>query len=717
MSNHYESNPNLIPLPRGGYLVKAGETYIQFGSPPETIKDTMSLEGGVPQIIVLPNEFFSWTKGISVAEVEFPIYYNFFFRKKRTFLICSEEQYKRFKKVLREAIFGPKDLNIITDYDLSNELIEVPDLKKEAKYFSSTFEFKDMVGFGVFKDNQFTIQGVTIHKNNNGDFSVTSKGNHIADVPGKMEYKQYYSIGERLNDPFIPPLFGITCLGPSHGFDPEENTSGFIIWLNHFGIMVDPPVNTTEWLLDSNVNPKFIDSIILTHCHADHDAGTFQKILEEGKINIYTTKTIMNSFLNKYGAFTNVSGEYLMSLFTFHQIKMNSPIFIHGGKFEMFYTLHSIPAIGFKMQFQDQTFVYSSDHNNDPELHKKLFDENIISKTRYNELSNFPWDSKVIYHESGVPPLHTPIKYLDSLPEEIKSRTVVYHIATKDFPKETSLRLAKFGIENTLYFPTQAPLFEKASQVLGVLKSLDFFEGLNITKAMEFINIVEEVHFKKGETIIRKGEFADRFYVIYFGNVSVVSEGLQSKKVYGTYDYFGEVALITNQRRTADVIAETDVVAYTISKDKFLSFIRGTEFEKTLYKVAQMRDAESWNVLSSSAFQCLTATQKTLLESMLNPIDFEEERILINQAEVIEKFYIIRQGEVFVKGFGREIATLKRGDFVGTLLRIKRGIPSEYTFLTKGPVSLYEINYDDVIRFITKNPGLMMKLLYDFSNL
>ena len=80
--------------------------------------------------------------------------------------------------------------------------------------------------------------------------------------------------------------------------------------------MIDPPVNSTEWLLYSNVNPKLIDSIILTHCHADHDAGTFQKILEEGKITVYTTETIMMSFLRKYSALINVSADYLMKLIT-----------------------------------------------------------------------------------------------------------------------------------------------------------------------------------------------------------------------------------------------------------------------------------------------------------------------------------------------------------------------------------------------------------------
>ena len=395
---------------------------------------------------------------------------------------------------------------------------------------------------------------------------------------------------------------------------------------------------------------------------------------------------------------------------------MYKPAFIYGGKFEMFYTLHSIPAIGFKMEFQDQSFVYSSDHNNDPEIHDKFLRENIISRERYDELRNFPWNSKVIYHESGVAPLHTPIKYLDSLPEDIKEKTVVYHIATKDFPKETSLRLAKFGIENTLYFPATPPQFEKASQVLGVLKSLDFFEGLSISKAMEFINIVEEVTFKKGDLIIQKGEIADKFYVIYFGNVSVVSEGLVSKKVYGTYDYFGEVALITDQKRTAAVVAETDVVAYTISKDRFLSFISGTEFEKTLVKVAKMRDAESWNVLSSSAFQSLTATQKTLLESMLNPVEIHQPSILIQESTPLDKIYIIRQGEVKVERRGKLKGILKRGDFVGSMLRLKRGLPSEFTYINEDSVSLYSVTHADVVRFVTKNPGLMMKLVYDFSD-
>ena len=39
----------------------------------------------------------------------------------------------------------------------------------------------------------------------------------------------------------VPPDFGITVLGSSHGFDAKGSTTGFIIWVYGKGIMIDPP--------------------------------------------------------------------------------------------------------------------------------------------------------------------------------------------------------------------------------------------------------------------------------------------------------------------------------------------------------------------------------------------------------------------------------------------------------------------------------------------
>lgn len=66
----------------------------------------------------------------------------------------------------------------------------------------------------------------------------------------KREILEEKGIKESMGDPlksylqplgFKPPDFGITILGASHGFDCKGSTSGYILWVNQRGIMVDPP--------------------------------------------------------------------------------------------------------------------------------------------------------------------------------------------------------------------------------------------------------------------------------------------------------------------------------------------------------------------------------------------------------------------------------------------------------------------------------------------
>jgi CRP-like cAMP-binding protein len=704
----------LTPLPRGGFLVDTPEGYIQFGSPPETIKDTMALPKSVPQVFVLPRALFDWRKGINLADLEFPIYYNYFLQKRRTRILCTRHQASRLMRALQEALFGPRELMVPGDVFESDGF--VPDIRKEMDYFRGTIRFREVLVLSLFEDNRCEVGDVSIRIDPAGDFEVHFGGKKQAHVPGIIPCKPMYQIGKRLPEPYKPPLFGVTCLGPSHGFDPTANTSGFIIWLNHSGIMVDPPINSTEWLESSNVNAKLIDSIILTHCHADHDAGTLQKILEEGKITVYSTKTVMRSFLKKYSSLTGEPVSNLIRLFDFRPVYIGKPVYIHGGRFRFYYTLHSIPTIGFTLRFQDQSFVYSSDHQGDPTLQEKLHKQGVIDDERYRQLQNFPWDSKVIYHESGIAPLHTPIEYLNSLPRDLQKKTVVYHIAKKDFPRTTALTLATFGIEKTLYFKTRAPGYERTYEMLEVLKHLDFFESLTAEKAQEFVTIIEERRVEKGKHIIRKGEEGKYFFIIRSGNVSIRDEELIDHKVLGTYEYFGEVAILSEVPRTADVVAETDVSLYAVEKDKFLSFIYGTQFEKTLRRLVANRSSETWNIMASSpTLQHLTSYQRTWMESILASREYKGAGVLIKEGKSLEQFFVIRDGKVEVSRNGRVVAGLGRGDCIGAMHRIHGDELAEFTVSYKNDLKLFTIERQDVLDFIEGNPGVGMKLTYDYT--
>jgi len=519
---------------------------MQVGAPPATIKDTIVTEESVPQMFILPLELFNWQKGINVADMEFPIYFNFFIKQQKTSVICTEEQGRRLAVAMTEAVFGPRSVDLNNDAFQADDDVFVPDIRGELAFFRRGLKLSDMMEIKTFdKKYRIEIEGVTISKTEEDSFRFSVDGKEFAEVPAKVHYTPQYSIGEQLPEPFIPPRFGVTCLGPSNGFDPNDNTSGFIIWLNGNGIMIDPPVNSTEWLVRSNVNPKFIDSIILTHCHADHDAGTFQKILEESRVTIYTTPTIMRSFLTKYSAFSGESFEYLQKLFSFHPVYIGRSFYLHGGQFYINYAVHSIPTMGFRLTFQDKTFVYSSDHQGDPEVQKELREKGLISDERLEELRSFPWDSDVIYHEAGIAPLHTPVSYLNSLPKSVQKKIVVYHIAAKGFPskKETALSRATFGIENTLYFDVKAPAYEEAYRSLDVLKHLDFFTTLPVNKVQQFLTIVESKRFKRGQKIIERGNRGEYFFIIRSGNARVDTDQLLRSKYLGAYEYFGEVAL------------------------------------------------------------------------------------------------------------------------------------------------------------------------------
>jgi CRP-like cAMP-binding protein len=72
--------------------------------------------------------------------------------------------------------------------------------------------------------------------------------------------------------------------------------------------------------------------------------------------------------------------------------------------------------------------------------------------------------------------------------------------------------------------------------------------------------------YSKGETIIRHDTEGDSMFIVHEGSVSVRADGAEVARI-GEGDFFGEMALLTGERRTADVVALTDVVTVEIAKD------------------------------------------------------------------------------------------------------------------------------------------------------
>ncbi len=88
----------------------------------------------------------------------------------------------------------------------------------------------------------------------------------------------------------------------------------------------------------------------------------------------------------------------------------------------------------------------------------------------------------------------------------------------------------------------------------------------------KLMNCLRAVRVFKGYEIIRQGDPGDAFYLIASGRVSVwVNKGKERVRVVGlrSDEYFGEMALISNEPRNATVVAEMLTELFILEKYNF----------------------------------------------------------------------------------------------------------------------------------------------------
>lgn len=711
---------SLIQLSRGGVLIPASGGHIQFGVPSETIKDTIKREGGVPSTYIIPQFMFDQTRGVALADVEFPIYYNFFLSKRKTNIVCSKRQRESIVKAVSEALFGPDEIDVTDEYFEGENTPGFPDLRAEMNHFRSQaasakgkLDLDDLITFHIFDEKRrASVGNIEVRFDAGYNLTVSEGGRVIGRIGRKEPIMPEDMDLSRVDLNFRPPVFGITTLGSGHGFDPDANTSGLIIWVNRRGIVVDPPVNSTHHLLRLGVSPKLIDKVILTHCHADHDAGTLQKIRQEGRIDLYTTKTIFRSFIRKSAALTGFEEKQLMKLVNFFPVVIGKTTPIGGCKFEFNYTLHSIPTISMRASLAGKRMVYSSDTMNDPQFIDQLFQQGVLTKSRRDFLIDFPWDSDVIFHEAGIPPIHTPMKYLCSLPEETRKRTYLVHVNQDAIPAGCGLKIAPTGLTDTVALDVNPLPYDEAVDMLDAVANIDLFEQLGFKKAREFLLAFRIDHYNAGEAIFNQGDRGDQFYIVMNGEIDIVLDG-KVITTYGLGGYFGEKSLFTEEARTAAAIARSKADLLTIQKDELLSLIRGSETEQILRQVAMFQNEELRNLLKKNMVFCtLTATQQTDLHALIKPYSrhFQDGETIVKIDTIPEHVFIIREGNVDVLRGREVIQTLKEGEMFGVRSLFEENERYSFTLTAGSGVRLYYIKREDLMRYLDGNPGVYIRM-------
>jgi peroxiredoxin 2/4 len=106
----------------------------------------------------------------------------------------------------------------------------------------------------------------------------------------------------------------------------------------------------------------------------------------------------------------------------------------------------------------------------------------------------------------------------------------------------------------------------------------------------------QRVSFAAGDTIVAEGDPADRFYVIAHGEVTISrrSPGGEEQKLatLGRGQFFGEVGILADTRRTATVRAVNDVELLGLTWEKFQETLeRSDRAERDFSEIAKERIA------------------------------------------------------------------------------------------------------------------------------
>jgi hypothetical protein len=225
----------VVALPRGGLWLETPVGALQLGAPPETLKDTLGKKDGVPRIVVLPPRLVDVRRGVSLADLEFPIYWNLFVKRRPLIVVGLAEQASAIRTAVQESLLGPPWQDLRADVAPGTH---VPDLAREQGWFrrgsykrDGMLSLDDAICFVPASAEQPARIEVDDHRVDvrldadevvividDGDAIRMPRDPPMPTPTSTTTTTTTTTTTKAAGAPFTPPRFGVTVLGRSHGF-------------------------------------------------------------------------------------------------------------------------------------------------------------------------------------------------------------------------------------------------------------------------------------------------------------------------------------------------------------------------------------------------------------------------------------------------------------------------------------------------------------------
>jgi CRP/FNR family transcriptional regulator, cyclic AMP receptor protein len=157
--------------------------------------------------------------------------------------------------------------------------------------------------------------------------------------------------------------------------------------------------------------------------------------------------------------------------------------------------------------------------------------------------------------------------------------------------------------------------------ILERIKKIDLFKDFsNDEERLQTIaGQMKKEKFKAGEEIIVEGELGDNLYILNKGTVRIIKRTLNDEKYTVTLllsddnIFFGEVALIDSEKRSATVIAESSCEVFSIERKKYIEICENDPllgYKVTLQIASRI----------AASLRKMTTDVVTLFEALVNEV-------------------------------------------------------------------------------------------------
>jgi CRP/FNR family cyclic AMP-dependent transcriptional regulator len=108
---------------------------------------------------------------------------------------------------------------------------------------------------------------------------------------------------------------------------------------------------------------------------------------------------------------------------------------------------------------------------------------------------------------------------------------------------------------------------------VAVLRRVPLLIGVDDDDLAALAARFQERAYDRGSPVVSRGSSGAGFFIIGEGEATVLKGGRPAGRL-GRHDCFGEVALIDGGKRSADIVADTNMRCWGISRSEFRTFVR-----------------------------------------------------------------------------------------------------------------------------------------------